>query len=181
MIRGVRRLSSRSVPHETQPRSKYNVRSSAFNIKPVPTQGLVFNPPASMPSANNTPRAFLPPGDPRVERLREFQKSYTPEEVANMPLIYGIKAEKEYNVTPDVVAEVRRLREEDPAQWTVNKLARKFGISRMVANVITQESRTRQSQIKEELAELKKSWPLAKSQARIDRRKRVQMWLRNEF
>lgn len=98
-----------------------------------------------------------------------------------MPLIYGIKAEKEYNVTPDVVAEVRRLREEDPAQWTVNKLAKKFGISRMVANVITQESRARQSQISEELAELKKSWPLAKSQGRIDRRKRVQMWLRNEF
>lgn len=177
----IRCYSIKNIPVQTQPKNKYNEARSRFNLKPVPLQGLVHNPLVSLPSPNNTPRLFLPENDPRVKVLELKFKKYSPDEINDMPLIYGMPKEKTYNITPDVAKEILRLRNEDPNNWTVRKLAQKFGISVSAANVLSGYNKSRYHEIQKELDEVKKTWSEKKSVSRNDRRKRVQLWLRNEY
>ncbi|QBM89759.1 ribosomal protein subunit L20 [Metschnikowia aff. pulcherrima] len=174
-----RRISIKSLPHETQPVNKYNAVRSKFNIKPVPTQGLIYNPPASMPTVKETPRAFLPPNDPRLSVLAEKFKTYTPEELSEMPIIYATK--KDNSLTPETVQEIIALRNEDPEKWSIAKLAAKFNVDAKKVNVITGISRKKQLLVLAQLLGQEKEWTEKRRLAREERRKRKQMWLRNEF
>ncbi|OBA21127.1 hypothetical protein METBIDRAFT_11693 [Metschnikowia bicuspidata var. bicuspidata NRRL YB-4993] len=174
-----RNISIKSLPHELQPKNKYNAVRSKFNMKPVPTQGLIYNPPASMPTVKETPRAFLPPNDPRLKLLAEKFKTYTPEELEEMPVIYATK--KDNSLTPEIVQEIIALRSEDPDKWSIAKLAAKFSVDAKKVNVITGSSKERQQKVLAQLAEQQSQWTGKKRLARDDRVKRKQMWLRNEF
>lgn len=175
----IRRYSVKNIASETQPKNKYNAARSAFNLKPVPTQGLIHNPPASMPSVRDTPKAFLPANDPRLKFMADRYKTYTPEEIADMPLIWGAK--KDYTLTPEVISEIVSLREQDPHKWSIAKLAAKFNVETNKVNVITGFSKTKQQMLLQELETVKKSWSNKTKIARDDRQRRKQMWLRNEF
>ncbi|GEQ71114.1 hypothetical protein JCM33374_g4795 [Metschnikowia sp. JCM 33374] len=174
-----RNISIKSLPHETQPTNKYNAVRSKFNVKPVPTQGLIYNPPASMPSVKETPRAFLPPNDPRLKVLAEKFKVYTPQELSEMPIIYATK--KDNSLTPEIVQEIIALRNEDPEKWSIAKLAAKFNVEPKKVNVITGINKDRQSRILAQLVDQQSQWSERRTLAREDRVKRKQMWLRNEF
>lgn len=181
MIRNiVRRNSTRTIPYETQPRNRYNQKSSGFNLKPVPTQGLVHNPPASAPLVWNTPKTFLPAHDPRHKLPNLKYRTYSSEELQDMPLIYGISNSRNYDVTPEIVKRIVELRAEDPNRWTIAKLAREFSINQNVVNVVTGVNKERKGKLNTELEEMKKDWSQNKAISREDRKKRVQMWLRNE-
>lgn len=175
----VRRYSIKNIPLETQPKNKYNAARSAFNLKPVPTEGLIHNPPAAMPSVKDTPRAFLPANDPRLKFMQDRYKTYSPEEIAEMPLIWGAK--KDYSLTPEVITEIVRLREQDPHKWSIAKLAAKFNVETNKINVITGFSKAKQQRLLQELETVQKSWSAKTKIAREDRQRRKQMWLRNEF
>ncbi|KAF3988332.1 hypothetical protein FT663_04088 [Candidozyma haemuli var. vulneris] len=177
----VRRYSLKNLPHETQPINKYNNSRSGFNVKPVRSQGLIYNPPASAPSYRETPKLFLPKNDPRLKILEDKWKVYTPEELENMPLIYGIKKQKDYSLTPEVVGEILKLRQENPDEWTIPKLAKKFNVDKTRVNVISGISKDRQAKVLKELETIKESWSARRSLARQDREKRTQQWLRGEF
>lgn len=181
MIRNfVRRNSTRTVPYETQPRNRYNQKSSSFNLKPVPTQGIVHNPPASAPLVWNTPKSFLPANDPRHKLPSLKYRTYSSEQLQDMPLIYGISNSRNYDVTPDIVKKLVDLRAADPNRWTIAKLAREFSINQNVVNVVTGVNEDRQEKLKTESEETKKNWSQDKAISRENRKKRVQMWLRNE-
>ncbi|OVF09926.1 putative mitochondrial 54S ribosomal protein [Clavispora lusitaniae] len=175
----VRRYSIKNLPFESKPKNKYNEARSAFNLKPVPTQGLIHNPPASMPSVIDTPKAFLPRNDPRLKYMAEKFKTYTAEELEDMPLIWGAK--KDYSLTPDIIQEIITLRNQDPHKWSIAKLAAKFGVATNKVNVITGFSMAKQQKILEELQAVKESWSDKRKIARDDRQRRKQMWLRNEY
>lgn len=182
MIRSaVRKYSLKSLPHELQPKNKYNAQRSAFNLKPVRSEGLIYNPPASAATYKETPKLFLPKNDPRHKILEGKWKVYTQEELDNMPLIYGIKKEKDYSLTPDVVQEILKLRQENPNEWTIPKLARKFNIDKTKVNVISGISKERQAKVLEELEAVKLTWSGKRKLARQDREKRTQQWLRGEY
>lgn len=179
MLRATRRLSLKSIPLETKPQNKYNAQRSKFNIKPVPTQGLIHNPPASMPSVKQTPRSFLPPNDPRLTVMADTFKTYTSEELAEMPLIYSTK--KDNSLTPELVQEIVTLRQQDPAKWSIAQLAAKFNVDARKINVITKVSEEKQRAVLEQLAERQMAWSERRRHARDDRVKRKHLWLRNEF
>lgn len=106
---------------------------------------------------------------------------YSEEELDNMPLIYGIKKEKDYSLTPEVVGEILKLRRENPDEWTVPKLAKKFNVDKVKVNVISGISKERQEKVLQELEEVKLTWSAKRKLARQDREKRTQQWLRGEF
>lgn len=175
----LRKYSIKNLPVESQPKNKYNAARSAFNLKPVPTNGLIHNPPASMPSLKDTPKVFLPKNDPRLKFMADRFKVYSPEELAEMPVIYGAK--KDYNLTPDIIDQIVKLRNEDSDKWTIAKLAEKFNVDSKKVNVITGFSLEKQQKMLKELTKVKNSWSESKKMARQDRAKRTQMWLRGEF
>ncbi|CAG87958.1 DEHA2E09570p [Debaryomyces hansenii CBS767] len=177
----IRRYSIKNIPFEAQPKNKYNAQRSAFNLKPVPTQGLVHNPPASVPIARNTPKAFLPPNDPRLHKLEGKYKTYSADVLEDMPVIYGMAKEKDYSMTAETAREILKLRTEDPSKWTVSKLAKEFNVSKQSVNVVTMKNEKRGEEVISQLEVLQEKWTNNKLMSRNDRRKRVQMWLRNEY
>lgn len=132
-----------------------------------------------MPTVKETPRAFLPPNDPRLTVLAEKFKIYTPEELSEMPIIYATK--KDNSLTPEIVQEIIALRKENPDKWSISKLATKFGVEAKKVNVITGASKEKQEKVLAQLAEQQSQWTEKRRLAREDRRKRKQMWLTNEF
>lgn len=176
-----RRYSLKSLPFESQPRNKFNAQRSAFNLKPVKKDGLIYNPPASAPSYKETPQLFLPKNDPRLKYLEGKWKVYSEEELADMPLIYGVQKLKDHLLTPEVVGEILKLRQQDANQWTISKLAQKFNLDKTKVNVITGISKDRQKKVLSELESVKEAWSSKRKLARQDREKRVQQWLRGEF
>lgn len=181
MFTAARRYSIKSLPFELQPKNKYNAARSAFNFKPKPTQGLIHNPPAAMPSLKDTPRTFLPANDPRLTIMADKYRTYTPEELNDMPLIYGISKEKDYSLTPEIVEKIVKLRNEDQDKWTISRLAAEFKIDARKVNVITGVNKEKQQKLVRELEALKQTWAEKKLAAKLDRSKRTDMWLRNEF
>lgn len=179
MLRAARSYSFKAVPFEAQPKNRYSATRSKFNVKPVPTQGLIYNPPASMPSVTDTPRAFLPPNDPRLKVLADKYKTYTQAELDDMPIIYATR--KDNSLTPDLVREMVTLRLENPDKWTVAALSAKFNVDRKKVNVVTGVCKERQLAVLQELEKQQKKWLEKKRHARDDRWKRKQMWLRSEF
>lgn len=167
MIRQLRNYSK--IPIETKPKNKYNSKKSAFNFKPVYTPGLVFNPAASIPSARQTPKAFLPPLDPRVNNMNGFYKSYTDEDLQNMPIIYGA-SKRNYDVSLDVAKEILQLRVNDPQQWTVSKLSKKYSVDPNFIMTITKDMKPKNQ-----------SPPSPLTSHQVNQKKRVEMWLRNEY
>lgn len=153
------------IPYEAKPRNKFNPVKSAFNFKPVPTPGLVFNPPASLPSVKQTPRAFLPPNDPR--RNLPIHKTYTDEELADMPIIHGTT--KKYDVTEETAKEIINLRVSDPQTWTISKLCKKFNVRALFVIALTKDLNTT------------KTTPKRLTDPQKEQLKRVKMWLRNEY
>lgn len=170
------------IPLVTTPKNKYNAARSAFNFKPAKQNGplLVHNPPQLSPHLKQTPKAFLPPNDPRRSLDARNTKSYTREEVDNMPLIHGY-GNATYDITPKLVEEILTLRNQDPSTWTISKLARHFDVDKAKVNVITGSHKERQEVVEQALQHQQNTWHDHKRLAREDRRKRVQMWLRNEY
>ncbi|QEL57988.1 hypothetical protein SBP28_000016 [Candidozyma auris] len=89
--------------------------------------------------------------------------------------------EKDYSLTPEVVGEILKLRRENPDEWTVPKLAKKFNVDKVKVNVISGISKERQEKVLQELEEVKSTWSAKRKLARQDREKRTQQWLRGEF
>lgn len=176
----IRRYSVKGLPYEPIPANKYNQQRSRFNLKPIPTQGLVYNPPASISSPTRTSKAFLPENDPRLIKLGDKYRTYTKEELEDYPIIHSY-AQKAYDLTPKDVENITKLRNEDPKKWTISKIAKELNIDQKKVNVITALNKERKRQIEEELNIAKSKWSENKLKSRSDRKKRVLMWLRNEY
>lgn len=175
----VRRYALKAVPYEAQPKNKYNAVVSAYNIKPVPTPGLIHNPPAAAPTPTQTPRPFLPANDPRLKVFADTFKVYTASELEEMPLIYA--TQKDRLLTREMAEQMVALRREDPAKWTVARLAQKFDVDRKKVNVVTGTSAERQAALRDELARAQSKWKESTRVAKEDRTKRKHMWLSNAF
>lgn len=147
--------------------------TSGFNVKQVRTPGIVYNPPHAIKGPSlKTPKAFLPKNDPR-KTLPE--KTYTPEELADYPLIqeYKLLNERVYDVTAETAQEIKQLRHSDPKEWTISKLSKKFNIPpykilRFAGPI---------EKPKEEIPEV---WTRQLG-VKLDREKRRKMWQRNEY
>lgn len=162
-----------AVSYEPVPINTFNQARSAFNIKPKKTQGLVYNPPASISKPSiKTANAFLPEQDPRKSLV--VGKQYTKEELENYPIInrYEAAGNRSYEITPDIVEKLISLRKQDPAQWTISKLSKEFDIPQNKVNVLTG---TLEKEMDEEVLTARQ---LSK---KMNKKKRSLLWLRGEF
>ncbi|KAI9800698.1 MAG: hypothetical protein M1825_004020 [Sarcosagium campestre] len=143
---------------------------------------IVFNPPSSAPSVYHTPLKFLPKEDQRRELYTSSlisDISDAPDQTTLPPAV-SKPYEKKYHLTEKDFEEIRRLRKEDPVQWTRSKLAKKFECSQLFVGFLCEASREHKA--KEELKTdlVKSRWGRKRREARDDRTKRRESWGREE-
>ncbi len=157
-----------------------------------PTTTVVFNPPASAAPVHHTPFKFLPKTDPRRRRNLSalFERSttlaYSTEggsEAAALPprVEHEYYTSDKYHLTPDDVAEIRRLRAEDPLEWSVLKLAEKYNCSPIFVMLVVRSSKEHREAMKAPAEAAKSRWGPIRTRAREDRRKRRAMLFKGEI
>lgn len=173
MIRtSIRRVSTKSIPYEPIPKNKYNQVRSAYNFKPAKNDGFVYSPPAAIIKPQMiTPYIFLPENDPRRELAKQHR--IDPKIVAEMPIIRQINApqERQYNVDADTINKIKELRAADPERWTLKEISKEFNIEMDKLHFFLR------SQFPKKPTEPVK----VVSKKLLDRQKRKQLWLRNQY
>lgn len=139
---------------------------------------VVFNPPSSAPSSYHTPVAFLPPNDPRRALLSQSHERANPYSNPDKRLPPPVRQpyEKKYHLKEEDLAEIRRLRREDPSKWTRIQLAKKFECSQFYIALVCEASQERKAQHREALEAVKSRWGKKRRYAREDRQRRKELW-----
>ncbi|KZF19025.1 hypothetical protein L228DRAFT_274237 [Xylona heveae TC161] len=138
---------------------------------------IVFNPPSSAPSVYHTPALFLP----RSDRRRELFAGRNADETAGkLPPPVRKPYEKSYHLTEADIEEVRRLRSENPAEWTRARLADKFNCSSLFIGIICEASKEHKAKQQQILDTVKSKWGRKRREAREDRARRRDAWSRDE-
>jgi hypothetical protein len=164
---------------------------------------LIFNPPSSAPSVYHTPLIFLPKEDKRRQLYTTALHHSTtaahrnksspiaapgtplhtsshlpPRPRAALPPPVRTPYEKKYHLTETEIAEIRRLRLQDPYTWTRVKLAEKFGCSQFFVSMIV-KAKEKAREVQESHAEMRKKWGARRREAREDRLRRKELWGRD--
>lgn len=144
---------------------------------------VVFNPPSAPPSVYQTPLAFLPPTDPRRQLLATSLGHASPYEDPSRklpPPVRQLPQKKKYHLREEEIAEIRRLRTTDPNVWTRTKLAQKFDCSQFFVGMVVQASKEKKEKERQILENVKEKWGRRRRYAREDRKKRRELWERDE-
>jgi Mitochondrial ribosomal protein subunit L20 len=175
--------------------SSYRRTRSRLNIKPdasflpsatEPHDHIIYNPPPSAPNVYHTPTIFLPKND-RRRQLHGAAQPLGPQLSASssaipsqLPPPVRQPYEKRYHLTKEDMEEMRRLRREDPIEWSAKKLARKFDCSSLFVGFVTEgiakEKREQQKRVTEVV---KSRWGVKRRTAREDRALRKERWGRD--
>ncbi|EHK25693.1 uncharacterized protein TRIVIDRAFT_167950 [Trichoderma virens Gv29-8] len=148
---------------------------------------IIYNPPASEASPEHTPFIFLPRNDPRrlaIMRLRSSSNDPTAYSQANgelPPEMRYKRREAKYNLTKEHIEEMRRLRNEDPLTWSVQKLARKFECSTVFVQMAAPAPPEHLQWLKGKMERKMERWGPKRTQAREDRKRRAEMLYRGEL
>ncbi|ROT41429.1 hypothetical protein SODALDRAFT_271197 [Sodiomyces alkalinus F11] len=193
--------------HQTFSRTKRALNIAphpAFTTSPAGNSNtIIFNPPAAEPSVHHTPQKFLPKSDPRrkhADLAALFASPYaapgtvpssssttttttTADADAGLPpaLDFPSRNNPRYHLTREDVAEIRRLRAEDPARWSVNRLAKKFDCSEVFITICTPAPRDHKENLERKLEAVKRRWGAIRTKARVERAKRKDMLFRGEL
>jgi hypothetical protein len=97
-----------------------------------------------------------------------------------MPLPQSLKPlnQKKYHLGPEEVAEMQRLRKEDPKQWSLLRLAEKFQCSQLFVQIACKNVDAGQEHERRR-EEARKLWGPRKMTARMDRVRRRDLWGRD--
>ncbi|SCU85555.1 LAFA_0D16358g1_1 [Lachancea sp. 'fantastica'] len=162
----------------------YNRKASAYNYRGVLRAkiepGLYHEPSQSSSTGSinseTLPRAFLPREDPRrryVQTLRPrdgLQAGWAPD--------LHNKKKKTYHLKPEQIAEIQKLRLENPDKYTRKALAEKFNVSPLFVSLVSSAAPGRLSEMNQRLQTIKEEWHPKRALARDDRKKRKQLWYR---
>lgn len=135
---------------------------------------IIYNPPSSAPNVYHTPLKFLPKDDPR-RRLHTLLRPTASDSTSSLPPAVRPVYEKKYHLKEADIAEIRRLRAEDPRQWTRVRLAEKFECSQFFVSLCCSAPQIKDER-KVELEKIKEKWGRTKTEAREDRQTRKQSW-----
>ena len=151
---------------------------------------IIYNPPASEASPAHTPFIFLPRSDPRRLALLRLRNSTaataalapTPVEDGDLPPAMRYhRREPRYHLKEEDIAEMKRLRTEDPAKWSVGQLAKKFDCSPIFVRMVAPAPSGHLDFLKAKLERRMTRWGPKKTQAREDRKRRAEMVYRGEL
>lgn len=154
---------------------------------------IIYNPPASEASPFHTPFLFLPQNDPRRAALVRMRISHaatlTPTGGAHAvtseadlpPQMKYTRRTASYNLDEAAMQEMKRLRQEDPATWTVKALATKFNCSPIMVSIAApapaEHTKWREAKIDRQ----RERWGPIKTKAREDRQRRAEMLYHGEL
>ncbi|QLQ81985.1 hypothetical protein HG537_0G02390 [Torulaspora globosa] len=180
--------TSKNIPQLRSTPTIYNPKSSASNpkgyMKAKIPGGLYYQPAQSSPTGSinseTYPTSFLPAGDSRrtlIEKLRSddrLQGDHAPPVLTSKSTM----TEKTYHLKPSDVAEIQRLRSENPEVYTRKALAQQFKVSRLFISLVSDASTQRKQEMDSRLDQIKSQWHEKRRAARTDRIKRKQYWYR---
>jgi hypothetical protein len=86
--------------------------------------------------------------------------------------------EKKYHLSEGDVAEIQRLRTQDPVTWTRVRLAEKFGCSQFFVGLVAKNKAKAESVMKSHEAAREK-WGARRKIAKEDRERRKALWGRD--
>ena len=155
------------------PTSFHPVRSANKTKIQLP-EGVVYNPPSSAPTPYQTPSAFLPAKDAR----RNAPWNQQNHDIGSMPPL-ATPTEKTYNLTKAEISEIQNLRLEDPEKWTRKALAKKFNCSPFFISMVSKPASERQVEMDRRLGIIQSGWTDHRANARKDRARRRNLWLRD--
>ncbi|EFY85459.1 60S ribosomal protein L20 [Metarhizium acridum CQMa 102] len=158
-------------------------------LPPSDPRSIIYNPPASEASPAHTPFLFLPPSDPRRSaflRIRNHPRAPVPNAQplaeADLPPKMRYKHRNpRYNLQEEDVAEMRRLRAEDPIKWSVGKLAQRFDCSEVFVKMAAPAPQEHLEWLKGKLERKAARWGPRKTQAREDRKRRADLVYRGQL
>lgn len=176
--------------------------ASSSDGGPVGTDTIIINPPSSAPSVFHTPFKFLPKEDPR--RRANLASLFSSARAASTTIAYNdpnlhtaaaatplpprfrTKNDAEllptrHHLTEQDVAEMRRLRAEDPETNSVVALSRRFQCSKLFVLMCCQASSSHQDKRKAEKQSIIDRWGPRKQAAVNERRRRLDMLFRGEL
>lgn len=180
--------ASKKIPQLRSTPTIYNTKSSASNpkgyMKAKIPGGLYFQPAQSSATGSinseTYPASFLPKTDSRkshIENLRaedRLKGDYAPPVLVSKSTM----GEKTYHLKPSDVAEIQRLRSENPEVHTRKALAKRFNVSPLFISMVSSASRQRNEEMASRLEQIKSQWHDKRRVARSDRIKRKQYWYR---
>lgn len=163
-------------------------RSAAFPA----AESIIYNPPASEASLYHTPFLFLPPEDPRRQAILEARgdsggdahppRTSTSSTDADLPPAMRYhRREPRYHLKEEDMVEMRRLRLEDPVQWSVGHLAQRFDCSPIFVRMVAPAPPGHVEWLEGKLQRKMARWGDKKRQAREDRKRRAEMLYRGEL
>ena len=143
---------------------------------------IVFNPPSSAPSPYQTPSAFLPSNDPRRALRSQYREHANPHNDPDQPLPppLRIAQPRKYHLEPKEISEIRRLRDLDPFKYTRIKLAEQFGCTPYFVGIVAPTTKKKKDHENKILEQIKSRWGKRRTEAREDRKKRRELWGRDE-
>jgi hypothetical protein len=89
--------------------------------------------------------------------------------------------EKKQHLSIEDVAEIRRLRVEDPSTWTVRALAEKFNCSPFFIGICTKAGVEHKASVQAEQNKIRAGWGALRKKAREERVRRKEMLYRGEL
>jgi Mitochondrial ribosomal protein subunit L20 len=175
--------------------SSYRRTRSRLNIKPDPSflpstteahDHIIYNPPPSAPNVYHTPTIFLP----KTDRRRQLHDAASPRDPqlsatasappSELPSPIRTPYDKRYHLTHEDMEEMRRLRREDPIEWSAKKLAKKFQTSSLFVGIVTEGiAKDKKEQQKQVTDIVKSRWGVKRRTAREDRALRKERWGRD--
>ncbi len=164
----------------TKQRLRVKPEASSFSEPSIRQDHIVFNPPSSAPSVYHTPSKFLPKNDQRQSLFASrVSSSSNPPTTTALPPPIRKPYEKKYHLTEADIAEIRRLRKEDPGLWTREKLAKKFDCSNFFIAIVCEASKEHKESQLRVLETVKSRWGRRRREAREDRTRRRESWGRD--
>lgn len=124
--------------------------------------------------------AFAKPGTQLHESHSTHPSGLRPSVPKGMPLPQSLKAlhRKKYHLGPEEITEMKRLRKEDPKQWSLLRLAEKFQCSQLFVQIACKnEDAGREHERRRD--EARKLWGPRKMRARVERVRRRELWGRD--
>ncbi|KAF4548819.1 putative ribosomal protein subunit L20 [Elsinoe fawcettii] len=167
------------------------------------TDHIIFNPPSSAPNVYHTPPIFLPASDPRRQFHVAAEQAAAPKPTTAaptteasedalgptrrlalsrlgrtttaLPPMMGKPRERKYHLKPEDVEEIRKLRQMDPKQWTVKRLAEFFDCNEFFIRLCASSPEAKAEE-DAKIDSIKGRWGRTKREAREDRQRRKELW-----
>ncbi|KAE9378196.1 hypothetical protein N431DRAFT_435365 [Stipitochalara longipes BDJ] len=185
-------LNAATSRHESsyrRSRSRLNVKPEpsflpSYSKTPIQQDHIIFNPPSSAPSVFHTPLSFLPKEDKRKQLLVATAKKFSSTQMLLPPPIRAKPKVPHHHLSDADIAEIIKLKKQDPDHWSNTRLARKFNCSSLFVSIcLTQcevDNTKKKLEMKQKLEAVQARWGPRRRKAKEEQEKRFKLAYRGD-